>query len=336
VIPTLAGAQITFNGIAAPILSTPGSTQLNVQIPVELAGAPSATVQVTVNGQTSASSTLSLAPLSPGLIAANATGSGQGAILNDKDANQGVQSFVAASAFAPKAHPAAPGDIIEIYGTGLGAVTPTVATGMRPQGLPQTVTKPVVTIGGVPATVTFSGLASCCVGLNQVNVQVPAGTPTGDAVTVVLSMGSIQANPVTIAVSSSATTISLQGTAASVSTTLLATQLLGSGATGSLTLSLTGVSSGGQTVYTGGGTGSGTAPCSNGSTGNWAITIAGTITVSPAVTSLATSGGTVSGTLNASFSGSYCGTTQPATPGTGTVTGTVRPGGAVTLILGAS
>ena len=134
VIPTLAGAQVTFNGIAAPILSTPGPTQLNVQIPVELAGAASATVQVTVNGQTSAPSTVSLTPLSPGLISVNSSGSGQGAILNDKDANQGIQSLVAPAGSAPNAHPAAVGDVIEIYGTGLGAVTPPVPTGMRPQG----------------------------------------------------------------------------------------------------------------------------------------------------------------------------------------------------------
>ena len=203
VIPTLAGAQVSFNGIAAPILSTPGTSQLNVQIPVELAGAASATVQVTVNGQSSASSTVSLAPLSPGLISVNSSGSGQGAILNDKDANQGVQSLVAPAGSAPNAHPAAAGDVIEIYGTGLGAVTPPVPTGMRPPGppnQPQTVTTPIVTIGGIPATVLFSGLASCCVGLNQVNVMVPAGTPAGNTVPVVLSIGGVTSNTVTIAV----------------------------------------------------------------------------------------------------------------------------------------
>ena len=206
VIPTLAGATVSFNiarflqGIAAPILSTPSSSQLNVQIPVELAGVASAEVQVTVNGQSNASSTVSLAPVSPGLIAANSTGAGQGAILNDKDANQGVQSLVAPAVSGSTAHPASVGDVIEIYGTGLGAVTPLVPTGTRPQGLPQTVTKPIVTIGGIPATVSFSGLAGCCVGLNQVNVVVPPGIPASNAVPVVLSIGGVQSNTVTIAV----------------------------------------------------------------------------------------------------------------------------------------
>jgi uncharacterized protein (TIGR03437 family) len=199
-ISTTASARVSFNGIAAPILSTPSPSQLNVQIPVELAGAPSATVQVTVSGQSSASSIVLLAPLSLGLISINSSGAGQGAILNDKDANQGIQSLVAPASSAPNAHPAARGDVIEIYGTGLGVVAPSVPTGVRPSGLPQTVTKPTVTIGGIPANVVFSGLASCCVGLNQVNVQVPAGSPTGSAVPVVLATGGITSNTVTIAV----------------------------------------------------------------------------------------------------------------------------------------
>ena len=79
-------------------------------------------------------------------------------------------------------------------------VTPPVPTGMPPQGLSQTVTKPIVTIGGISATVVFSGLASCCVGLNQVNVVVPPGTPAGETVWVVLSIGGAISNAVSIAV----------------------------------------------------------------------------------------------------------------------------------------
>ena len=344
VIPTLAGASVTFNGIAAPILSTPGSGQLNVQVPVELAGAASATVVVTVTtlGGASASAprTVPLAVLSPGLIAANASGAGQGAILNDKDANQGVQSFAAPAGSAQNAHPAAPGDVIEIYATGLGAVTPSVATGMRPQGLPQTVTKPIVTIGGIPATVAFPGLASCCVGLNQVNVVVPSGTPTGNSIPVVLSIGGVQANTVTIAVSPGGPpTFTLQGTANSVSGNLPGVDvtefLFNLPGTGNVPITATGVSSGGQTVYTGSGSGSGTVPqCANGSTGNWTASVSAFgMTLSPAITSLVTGGGTVSGTFSLPVSATACGSTQQTQTLTGTVTGTVSPGGNVTLTL---
>jgi uncharacterized protein (TIGR03437 family) len=57
-----------------------------------------------------------------------------------------------------------------------------------------------VTIGGVPATPSFAGLAPGWVGLYQVNVQVPANAPVGDAVPVALSVGGAVSNQVTIAV----------------------------------------------------------------------------------------------------------------------------------------
>jgi uncharacterized protein (TIGR03437 family) len=57
-----------------------------------------------------------------------------------------------------------------------------------------------VTIGSVPATVSFAGLAPGWVGLYQVNVQVPANAPVGNAVPVALSVGGVAANQVTMAV----------------------------------------------------------------------------------------------------------------------------------------
>jgi uncharacterized protein (TIGR03437 family) len=57
-----------------------------------------------------------------------------------------------------------------------------------------------VTIGGVPARVTFSGLAPGFVGLYQVNVQVPPGAPAGDAITAQLEIGGVTSNAVTIAI----------------------------------------------------------------------------------------------------------------------------------------
>jgi uncharacterized protein (TIGR03437 family) len=57
-----------------------------------------------------------------------------------------------------------------------------------------------VTIGGVPATVQFAGLAPGFAGLYQVNVQVPTGVAPGDAVPVSLSIGGVAANTATIAI----------------------------------------------------------------------------------------------------------------------------------------
>src|SRR5262249_13413714 len=52
----LGGTNVTFNGTSAPVFSS-FSSQLNVEIPQELANATSASVQVTIGGQASPSQT---------------------------------------------------------------------------------------------------------------------------------------------------------------------------------------------------------------------------------------------------------------------------------------
>jgi uncharacterized protein (TIGR03437 family) len=52
-------------------------------------------------------------------------------------------------------------------------------------------TTPTVLIGGKAATVVFAGLSPQFVGVNQINVAVPTGTPTGDAVSLQLSLGGV-------------------------------------------------------------------------------------------------------------------------------------------------
>ena len=54
-------------------------------------------------------------------------------------------------------------------------------------------------IAGLPALVTFSGLAPGFVGLYQVNVQVPAGVPSGTQ-EVELIVNNVPGNTVTLAV----------------------------------------------------------------------------------------------------------------------------------------
>ena len=345
VISTLAGATVTFNNFSAPILSTPNATQLNVQIPVELTGQTSATLVVTVAGHgSSAPVTVPLQPVSPGLISADASGQGQGAILNDRDANIGVQSFVGPMGSAPGAHPALGNDVIEIYFTGMGAMSPAVGTGMRPSPGAVTVATPTVTIGGVAAQVVASGEANCCVGLNQVNVRVhTSGVPYGNAVPVVLTAGGQTSNPVMIAVSFAGGV--LNGTAQSINGSFAGVYVIGpstpqgSTVTGNIVGSGTGATSGGQTVYSL--TVSGTGTLSNcqqisGSSagGNWTASGPATFTVSPAVNSFGSRGGIVLGTYTSSFSINACGTTMPQSSiafANGYVIGNVSPTGQVTL-----
>jgi uncharacterized protein (TIGR03437 family) len=95
--------------------------------------------------------------------------------------------------------PVLAGERLQIYATGLGRATPggsqsapPLPTGdIAPAGgnpLYETVLKPEVTIGGLPARVDFSGLTPGAAGLYQVNVVVPAAVAAGDDVPLVLRM----------------------------------------------------------------------------------------------------------------------------------------------------
>ena len=64
----------------------------------------------------------------------------------------------------------------------------------------ETVTKPQVSIGNLPATVTFSGFAGLYGGgLYQVNVQIPQDTPSGIQ-TLTLTIGGVASNAVKVAI----------------------------------------------------------------------------------------------------------------------------------------
>jgi uncharacterized protein (TIGR03437 family) len=78
-------------------------------------------------------------------------------------------------------NPARRGHTIQVFLNGLGPVDRQLASGEpAPAGtLVRTFSNPTITIGGVPATVQFSGLAPGFPGLNQIDVVVPPNAPTG-------------------------------------------------------------------------------------------------------------------------------------------------------------
>jgi uncharacterized protein (TIGR03437 family) len=185
---SLGGASVTINGVLAPLFySAPG--QLIVQIPFELAGLATATVQATVGAQTSVSRSIALDNFAPGIFTANRQGTGAAAAVHEDNVTPVTAQ-----------NPARPGEVIVIYATGLGAVTPPLATGARSTGNP-TVFTPIVNIDGIPGVLVFSGAAPGYTGLYQINVQIPASTRSASDIPVVLSIGGKQSNSVTIAVS---------------------------------------------------------------------------------------------------------------------------------------
>jgi uncharacterized protein (TIGR03437 family) len=144
------------------------ATQINLQVPWELANYSSATVKTIVNYTYSPEYTLNLATYAPGFFAYQSNG----------------QSFASALdlSYTPitASHPVSRGTTVALYLNGLGPVN-----NPPPDGSPATdassttVATPSITIGGQPATVTFSGLAPGFADLYQVNATVPANIGAG-------------------------------------------------------------------------------------------------------------------------------------------------------------
>jgi uncharacterized protein (TIGR03437 family) len=96
-------------------------------------------------------------------------------------------------------NPAARNSIIQVYANGLGAVDVPQRTGepAPTDRLSRTRIQPVVTVGGRPANVEFSGLAPGYVGLYQLNIRVPADAPAGIQ-PLVISMGGVESKAATL------------------------------------------------------------------------------------------------------------------------------------------
>jgi len=181
-----AGVTVLMGGIAAPLFGV-YPTQINFQVPWQLSGPSQVPLTVTSGGVTSAPVTVPLASQGPGIFLLNSAG--QAAVLI-----AGTTSIVAPLGAFAGSRPAQTGEYITIYCTGLGAVTNQPATGALSASSPLSYTSGsavTVSIGGINAPVSFSGLAPGFLGLYQVNVQVPAKSPTGPAVSLTISAGGI-------------------------------------------------------------------------------------------------------------------------------------------------
>jgi uncharacterized protein (TIGR03437 family) len=93
-------------------------------------------------------------------------------------------TIVGAASLVPNnSMPAAPGETIALFATGLGNTNPAFPAGQMVTGALPLAVPATVTIGGVAASVTFAGLVQT--GVYQVNATVPASATSGDnAITV--------------------------------------------------------------------------------------------------------------------------------------------------------
>jgi len=183
-LPTaLASSCLTVNGQPIPLIFV-SPTQVNAQMPFQAIG----DVVMVVHTPAGVSSNFNLVvpPTAPAVFVSGSAGP-----LTDLPTvvRQATNLLVTSS------NPVHLGDMLVIYLTGMGLVTPVVPNGTPGPVSPlaMAISPPQVTLGGASLSVEFAGLAPGEVGVYQINATVPMNAPQGLNVPLVISQdGSTQ------------------------------------------------------------------------------------------------------------------------------------------------
>jgi uncharacterized protein (TIGR03437 family) len=184
-LPTsLHGVSVRVDGVLAPLFYV-SSAQINFQLPVSTLNETQASIEVIDNGVGSGPETIPVMAASPGIFTTNSQGTGQGVAVDGFSYN-----LIAPVNSVPGCicRPGTVGEPVIIYTTGLGALA-----GGR------TLQPAHATVGGLPATVLYSGIEPTFIGLTRVDVVIPAGVASGPAIPVVVTIDGVASNTVTIA-----------------------------------------------------------------------------------------------------------------------------------------
>jgi uncharacterized protein (TIGR03437 family) len=184
----LAQTRVLFDGIAAPLFYAQDS-QVNAQVPYEIARQATVAMEVFFQGVSRQKATLPVAPAAPGIFTISSGAGVALAINQDGTLNSPIQ-------------PAPRESVIVLYATGEGLTHPASIDGAPAIAPFPTPTLPVaLSVGGYRVDILFAGAAPGYSGLLQINTRLPGGFfPTGN-VPVVLKIGTASSQPaVTIAV----------------------------------------------------------------------------------------------------------------------------------------
>ncbi len=155
--------KVTVDGKDAPVLFK-NSTQVNSQLPFDVSTNRAVSLSLTRDGVASNSSILYIRDAAPGIF----TFPDNRAVVQNQDYSVNSPT-----------NPARSGDIVTVYLTGAGAVSPAVPTGglALPNPLSLVNSPYSFAIGGFRAAVSYFGLTPGFVGLYQANVTVPSIAP---------------------------------------------------------------------------------------------------------------------------------------------------------------
>jgi len=182
----LAGTSVRINGTPAPLFFvSPG--QINAQLPFNVAAGQARAVVTNPAGESAAEAFN---------VAASAVG-----IFQLPGTNRAIALNQNGTINSPD-NPESRGNVLVVFLTGQGTVSPAVPTG---QAAPLTqLTRAALpasaNIGRAAAEVVFLGLTPGFVGLAQANLQVPAGAQTGNEVVMFISVDGQAGNTATVSI----------------------------------------------------------------------------------------------------------------------------------------
>ena len=182
----LAATCLQIGGKRAPLfVVTPG--QINAQVPHDLApGAAALTVTRgcgTANEQRSAAASATVAAVSPAFFNFVSNPNGRNPVVA---LHGGGPGFVGTPGLLPGVEftPAAPGEVVTLYGTGFGATEPALETGEIPSRAVDLANAVSFTFGGIavpPADILYKGAAPGLAGVYQFALRLPSNLPAGNA-----------------------------------------------------------------------------------------------------------------------------------------------------------
>ena len=179
-LPTALGDScLSVNGTPVPLFFV-SSQQINAQLPFNVTGNASLTIHTP--GGISDNYLFTVQSAAPSVFQSGSAGP-----------ETGLATIVRAdnSQLVTPTNPLHPNDTVIIFLTGMGQVTPAVATGMPSPSSPLAVANiaPTVTLGGTQLAVSYAGLVPNEVGVYQINASVPLGVPQGLSIPLNISQG---------------------------------------------------------------------------------------------------------------------------------------------------
>jgi uncharacterized protein (TIGR03437 family) len=174
----LAGTQVFFDGVPAPILYAYAS-QVGVVVPYSVAGKKKVTVQLVYKGEETYPFEQNVADAYPGIFTMDSSGQGQAAMLNEDGTLNGP------------GNPAAKGSVVVFYASGGGQTNPPGVDGEITKDVLARPRLPVnVWVQGQEAEVLYAGAAPGSVsGVMQVNIKVPINIASDNRVPVAMKVG---------------------------------------------------------------------------------------------------------------------------------------------------